>query len=135
MKEITNPMHPHNVLSRARELIQSPEHWTQGTYAEDAEHRVVNTWEDSACHFCLIGAIRRASFEAVGGKYGPMRSMRDATMHSSTVRLIGALRRRYRMTTGALSDWSLSAWNDVSTRQHHEVLELLDDAIAKEAAS
>ena len=129
MTQITNPMHPHNVLSRARQLIQAPEHWIKGSFSRDAGGKTVNSWESSACYFCLVGAVRHAAFEATGHN-----SMWDATMQSATVRLTNALRRRHALT-GGLSDLSLSAWNDAQARQHGEVLELLDHAIAKEAAS
>ena len=101
----------------------------KGSFSRDAGGKTVNSWEASACYFCLVGAVLHAAFEATGHN-----SMWDATMQSATVRLTNALRRRHALT-GGLSDLSLSAWNDAQARQHGEVLELLDHAIAKEAAS
>ena len=50
----------HHALSRARELIDTPEKWTQGSAAVDADDNRVDVLSKKACTFCLGGAIQRA---------------------------------------------------------------------------
>ena len=52
----------HDVLSRARELIDTPEKWIQGSAALDADDNRVHVYSKKACKFCLGGAIDRVRF-------------------------------------------------------------------------
>jgi hypothetical protein len=45
------------VLAAARERISSPDRWTQGLYAVDAQGERVKPRDPSACCWCLLGAL------------------------------------------------------------------------------
>ena len=49
----------HHALSRARELIDTPEKWIQNNTAVDVDDNRVDILSEKACKFCLGGAIDR----------------------------------------------------------------------------
>jgi len=49
------------LLIKAKSLIETPETWTQGTYAKDANGQSVTSFSTEATQFCAMGAIRRAT--------------------------------------------------------------------------
>lgn len=51
------------VLQRAKEIISSPERWTQGCYARDKNNFRVASDSPRAVKFCAQGAICRAASE------------------------------------------------------------------------
>jgi hypothetical protein len=58
---------PSEVLQAASDLIPTPEKWTQGAYARDADGESVS-WDDpAAVCFCSQGAIRKASGASFNG--------------------------------------------------------------------
>lgn len=46
-----------NDLLAIRAKIDTPEKWTQGSYARDAEGRDVRSNSEKACRFCAMGAV------------------------------------------------------------------------------
>lgn len=46
-------------MTKAYELLDSPEKWCQGPYAEDASGEAVDERSPDACSWCLVGAISR----------------------------------------------------------------------------
>lgn len=46
-----------DVLKAAKQLIENPEHWTQGNYAKDVHGDAAPITEYSACRWCTAGAI------------------------------------------------------------------------------
>jgi hypothetical protein len=102
------------VLRGARELISEPKRWTQGEYARNAEHEAVNFLSVSACRWCLVGALAKASG-------------RDPDDHEPVMTRVAQI----------LRPWSpnvlvaITSFNDES--EHAKVVALLDQAIAAEA--
>lgn len=90
------------VLLAARSLLQRG--WTQGVYARTRWlGRAVRTGDDRAASFCILGALKRASY---GSKI-------------SLDRAAGAVRHE-------LGDTALANWNDRPHRKKPEVLALFD---------
>ena len=49
------------VLTKARDLISSPERWTQGASARSASGDVVHVSSPDAVSWCALGAIEKAA--------------------------------------------------------------------------
>lgn len=56
------------IIERARALIATPQTWTQGEFARDANGQPVNWRSPDAVQFCLWGALNRAAYEMTGNK-------------------------------------------------------------------
>ena len=56
---MTATMSTADVLRAAKALIDTPEKWTKGTYAEDARGVAVGYDDPDACRFCSSGALKR----------------------------------------------------------------------------
>jgi hypothetical protein len=48
-------------LIAARALIETPDTWTTGYYATDANQRPIHPGNASACRFCAFGAAKRVT--------------------------------------------------------------------------
>lgn len=111
------PASPADVLRKARALIDSPEKWTQHTWAR---------WSNG--EQCTIGARSAAQFSAGG------------TLCRVTVAPHKSSDPKYRKQFEALEaaenilvavvGMKVEAWNDAPERTHAEVLEAFDRAIA-----
>lgn len=96
----------HQVLKRARKLLDKESAWTKWTFARDANDAPVDATDPKACKFCLIGALERAAWDmCLPGWVGAVPALTDATAASIPV------------------------WNDNPTRTHAEVIAALDKAI------
>ena len=106
-------------LRAARALIDSPEKWTRGAYARDAERRAANPTDNGAVCFCALGALERAVW---GCSLSPV--------WLSALELLVELEipMAWRATAEALN---LAAYNDDPHMSHTAVLALFDAAIAK----
>ncbi len=51
-------MKPSEVLRAARKLIETPDKWTKGEYARDAEGKVCPRRGKEACQWCASGALQ-----------------------------------------------------------------------------
>ena len=56
-------MKPSELLIKAKAVIADPKHWTQGSYAKDAEGRNVGPAKPDAVCWCSIGAIDKVAHE------------------------------------------------------------------------
>ena len=113
-------VHPSDVLARARELIRTEDRWLQHRFAVDEYGIRVDTWDERACRFCLIGALRRASFEGVGRSHTlPW----EAVMSDAGAFVLQAIEAQHG------PGWNSAAWNDADRRRHSEVLAVLDHSI------
>lgn len=93
------------VLVHARELIATPDKWTQGSLSETASGELCDEKAAAAACFCLDGALMRASgVKMVWDAYTAL---------------------------GFDSMTELWDWNDAPERTHAEVLARLDEAIEK----
>lgn len=54
-------MKPSEILRKAKALIDTPEKWTQGTYARDSQDNASSILGDQACKFCSLGALHKVS--------------------------------------------------------------------------
>lgn len=98
-----------SILTKARELISDPAHWTQGEMARNSRGKQEAACSGAAVKWCALGAIIRMADEPLVEK-----------------RTIIALTRLLR---GSIANYgSIADYND--THSHSEVLALLDAAIA-----
>ena len=102
---------PADVLRRARELIATPEQWTQGVAARDDGGASVAYMDPEACKFCMLGAVWRAGADAgIGALTEGVGARAEATLRASV--------------RGHLADF-----NDHPKRRHATVLKAFDRAI------
>lgn len=87
-------------LRRTRELVKSPNAWTQRVLARDAGGKVCDVTSSAAKSFDILGALTRAM---------------------ATQQAYGLLAR--------IAGGNLALWNDSKTREHSHVLALFDSAI------
>lgn len=97
------------ILREARELIATPEQWTQRIYAEES-----SSSPTGHC-YCLMGAL----LQAAAGDSAPDEG------------LVGLLGYRFATLVDFPAEGILTLWNDHPDRTHAEVLERLDTAIAE----
>lgn len=92
---------------KVKELLSSPEKWTQGTYARDAlGGRPVPPLDEDAVCFCLIGAVRKCY---------PIISDQCPVLAKITLELCTNLK------MAVITDW-----NDYPDRTFEQVKQLVD---------
>lgn len=101
------------ILQGVRELLSDEKRWTRGSYARDRLGRTTHSTSESAVCWCLIGALGKITNHERGAR-------------SAERALERVARRRGREFP--------AEWQDADGRTHAEVLALLDEAIAREAA-
>ena len=106
------------LLQQARDLIASPEAWTQGTYARNASgKRTPLAGPDAVC-WCVSGALRRIIERAETDPIpDPLRDL-----WYETIPVVNRIANLDMYST-------LPIWNDKKGRTHAEVIALLDAAI------
>lgn len=92
-------------LQALRKILERPESWCQGSFAQDENGKTVDSTNKRACKYCLAGGIRSLQLNDV--EFLEIRN--ELSIH--------------------LMNTSLVDWNDDTSRKHTEVLELLDKAI------
>ena len=98
-------MNTKETLTKVRQLLSNPSHWTKGADARNSRGESVPYMAETACKFCLLGAIYRV-----------------AEMHNVAPKPVcDAL-------SAHLGEYSIADFND--TRSHGAILQLLDDAIS-----
>ena len=102
------------IIEQARALIASPDTWTQGEFARDAEGLAISWRSPQAVQFCLWGALNRAAYEMTGDR---RQSITLADRAAAAMREEGV---------------SLSRVNDTGT--HDDVLALFDAYLVQRAA-
>src|ERR1700686_449534 len=93
------------IVRKIKEILSSPEKWTQGYIAKDTHGKAVSTKDENAVCFCLIGATRKA----------------DPDFHYMTAHVFMPVRIEF-ATRG------ISTWNDDPERTYEDIEELLKDA-------
>ena len=103
-------------LRAARELIDTPEKWTQGALGRNAEGN--SAWDDkgNVVARCATGAV----LDACRGDWLPSEVMEIRT---------NLLRSIIHHETSAISYITVACWNDLPGRQHAEVMLAFDRAI------
>lgn len=97
------------ILKAARELISVPERWTQASYARNKAHTPVDWLDSSACSWCAMGAIAKASFlekDQVLAQQNAIDQLKNFQFH-------------------------LAEFNDAAGTKHTDILALFDRAIAR----
>lgn len=114
------PLPPHFARARlatlkaAREMIATPDRWTQSVSARDAAGGVTTPYSSDACSFCLYGAVQ-ADLRRAMKQFGL----------SGTI-LVGLAMDALETVIGS-KVWD---FNDAEGRTHGEVVAKLDEAIA-----
>jgi len=99
------------VLTKVLALLRTPEQWTQGTPARDADGNPVLCNSRDAKSFCLVGALYRAADGQYAGAHDGARTL--------LTKAIIAIDRT----------WSIVTFNDDPTTRHADVLRVLRRAI------
>jgi len=92
-----------------RELLGSPESWTQDAYARDQHGKPVHQNDSSATSWCLVGAIY--CVHGAEAKTAIMRCLHMINPSDSN---------EYRTAP-------VGAWNDSPERSHKDIVELLEN--------
>ena len=102
------------VLQKTRRLIDKPEYWVKGVFAQDADWGEVQPTSPEACSFCLLGALSAAC------KGGPeaRRSRASYLVHRALDEFVA---------DGEVV--SIVAFNDNPNTYHDDVLACVDRAI------
>lgn len=97
-------MTPREVLIAAKALIDTPEKWTQGWYAKDANGKHISDQSPDATCFCSIGAMWAVAHE--------IQFVDDALVF-----------------LGRATRPAIPTWNDAPERTHAEVMDAFARAI------
>ena len=109
------------ILEDAIETIKQG--WTQGANARDLDGNVVPPNDDSACRWCLMGAVYRSD------GYASSSFDADAYVKLKTSLSVFSLLGRL---LGDGENYLLSGWNDDVRRTREDVLVLLNKALEQE---
>lgn len=91
---------------KAWELLSDPAKWCKNNSAQDADGNYCYSDEDSACQWCMLGAINRCYPELE----------QNIICYQKVVNRLG------------LTHWlSIGDWNDAPERTHAEVLAVLKE--------
>ena len=140
-------------MIRGKELLQEEINWIQGSYSLDQFDGFASTGSKRACKFCFNGALVRACNEVSCSRIEfddkgliKMRgdeSVRAFEAHREIIKIIAELTDYDDEESKAIDSdigkvvakerW-IELWNDAEDRTHGEVIELLDNGIARAAA-
>jgi hypothetical protein len=98
------------ILTKAKELISSPEHWCQEAYSRDKNGVSCDRKSPDVNSFCIIGSVFKVLDEGV--------------TYDEEIKVWKAL-------NNVNGDYAISTWNDKEGRTHDEVMAFLDQAIEK----
>ena len=99
---------------KAWELLAKPNGWTQGVARRNALGGEVHSYDDTACQFCLVGAL-----DKVYGNYG-------WTVDGPRVDAANKVSKALSKLTG-LKIPSPASWNDAPGRTQDEVVSFLKE--------
>lgn len=102
---------PETLLRNARRYVKDG--WAQGSFARDADGKIVNRTDASACRWCVLGALLNAADGLPGGHF----------VYSDAVS---------RLQRATQSEIGLTRWNDADTTTQADVLAAFDKAIGNE---
>lgn len=114
-------------LERAYELFEKPGSWVQHVLAADADGNEVDYWDESACSFCLHGALQKAEDE--NSRSG---------IDKDGYRYYDDEREEATRIAGDALEWVVngcySNWNDTYGRTRQEVRQALEEALDEVAS-
>ena len=96
-------------LIKIRELLSSPDKWTQGAPARTSDGGIISSCDKKAYCWCLYGAILKVSYE--------------------TTKVNKKLIRNQLVTMIYRKIGNIGEWNDSHERKHSDVIKLLDSFI------
>ena len=98
------------VLIKAKELIKDEDNWTREVHARNIKDMPVDTFSNTACKFCVLGAIHRVCGSFTSG---------------------GFIGKTSGLLAKSLPDGPSSVWeyNDFYETTHKDILELFDKGI------
>lgn len=108
----------HDLLKRAKALIEDPMRWTQNVYARNAYGREVSELSPDACRFCSMGALHRAA--------GILADDEPVATPTQLKHALRALNEQVGQQSSRLTH-SMVQFNDTST--HRAVMAVFDGAI------
>lgn len=100
-----------DILTSARAILAEPSSWTQGVYARDKNNELTDPDDDDATCFCLWGALKAAASRFPVAP--PWQVQVDAY--------------------NAFGIPDIPEFNDAASTTHADVLNVLDEAIARNA--
>lgn len=95
---------------KIKELLASPDSWTQGTVAQDAQGNPVGYSNEKAVCWCLLGALMKCYSDP------------DEQLRIS-LRISEALKKHHNVPLIL----PYTFWNDLESRTHEEVLALVNE--------
>lgn len=123
---ITGPTLMLRVLTRARDLIAEPTHWTKGEFARNEYGYSVGIDSPNACCFCTIGAVRRACYEEgltyTGVSQAAIRKLCRCIAETLPYT-------DYDGSNNVAMRYNIAAWNDAEERTHDDVMNVFQCAI------
>ncbi len=60
-----------NILTKAREIIATPDKWTRGCSAVDEKDYPVFPASPNACRFCVMGSVEHVAIKSFASPAGP----------------------------------------------------------------
>ena len=126
------------VLQGVRDLIDTEDKWTQTHYARDYSGGSVMVTDESACMWCLTGAIRHVVIKKLGEKIHMANEKRLAEERRIVILLfsreeIKRVSDKSVWNTLGQQAWEhFITWNDLSTTTWQDVLDLIDTAIKRQ---
>ena len=101
-------MTPTEQLHAVKDLIGTPEQWTQGAEACDADGNMVAFYSDKAVKFCMVGACYRFAYES---------------------QLPNKVARNINRAISTSGYAAIAGYNDYHRRTHDEVMAMMYKAI------
>ena len=113
-------------LHRVRDVLDDPQRWTRGALARNLFKEAVLPLSEQALSWSLTGAVAAALLEVLGARSGQIEWQRlyDATFAALWRALPADHPRSARIAT------DLDGFNDFVGTDHHDILALVDRAIA-----
>ena len=118
MHEVVDNREIRKCLVLARSFIESEENWIQGVMARDDADVEVDPEDETACRWCVIGAVEKSVIECFGTN--------GAEILSGTLSL---LTDTMQQRDESRSNHHLAWWNDHGNTTHADVLQIFDAAI------
>lgn len=124
------------IMAYAKSKLESGEWgWTQGSFGRDASRKEVPIGFARACSFCVMGSIYKAGADIRVDGWNcknPSQTLWEMSSHSPTVGdAIALIEDMLAIQIGRAWDWDLTAWNDESSRDKQDIIDLLELAIAE----
>lgn len=114
------------ILRRAREKIDNPDHWIKGLEARTASGDICDPWDKQAFCYCSIGAVRAAFVDIQRFVDRAMTTMPQRMVFEILANQIDPSRDKW---STAPVTCTITAFNDGLSTKHYEVLAVFDRAI------